>query len=93
MFPWQQCDFKIILVSKKESIKAVVGGPAMAGPLFLTEMVLAGPRFWPNMLLQDHFLKILLDLLNDLIGAYFKNDNRSVRWSIFRLPQGVKDSG
>ena len=32
--------------------KAVVGGPAgpaMAGPLFLPEMVLAGPHFWPNM--------------------------------------------
>ena len=31
--------------------KAVVGGPAgpaMAGPLFLPEMVLAGPHFWPN---------------------------------------------
>ena len=46
--------------------KAVVGGPAgpaMAGPLLLPEMVLAGPRFRPNMFLQGHFFsRFLLDL-------------------------------
>ena len=43
--------------------KAVVGGPAMAGPLFLPEMVLAGPHFWPNIFFQGRFLTFLLDLL------------------------------
>ena len=40
------------------SAKAVVGGaagPAMAGPLFLPEMVLAGPHFWPNTFLAGPF--------------------------------------
>ena len=43
--------------------KAVVGGPAglaMTGPLFLPEMVLAGPHFWPNIFLQGRFLTFLL---------------------------------
>ena len=38
--------------------KAVVGGPAgpaMAGPLFLPEVVLAGPHFWPNMFFAGLF--------------------------------------
>ena len=35
----------------------------MAGPLFLPEMVLAGPHFWPNIFLQGRFLTFLLDLL------------------------------
>ena len=38
--------------------KALVGGaagPAMAGPLFLPEMVLAGPHFWPNTFLAGPF--------------------------------------
>ena len=44
-------------VSKALS-KAVVGGPAgpaIAGPLFLSEMVLPGPRFWPNMFFAGPF--------------------------------------
>ena len=39
-------------------IKAVVrgaAGPAMAGPLFLLEMVLAGPHFWPDTFLAGPF--------------------------------------
>ena len=42
-----------------QQTKAVVdglAGQAMAGPLFLPEMVLAWPRLWPNMFLQGHFL-------------------------------------
>ena len=38
--------------------KAVVGGPAspaMAVPLFLPEMVLAGPHFWPNIFFAGPF--------------------------------------
>ena len=42
--------------------KAVVGGqagPAMAGPLFLPEMVLAGPHFWPNMFFTGPFSHVI----------------------------------
>ena len=42
--------------------KAVVGGPAgpaMAGPLFLPEMVLAGPHFWPNMFFAGPFSHVI----------------------------------
>ena len=38
----------------KKEVKAVVGGTAglaMAGPLFWPKMVLAGPLFWPIMFL------------------------------------------
>ena len=38
--------------------KAVVGGPAMAGPLFLPEMVLAGPHFWPNKFFAGPFSNV-----------------------------------
>ena len=65
--------------------KAVVGGmagPAIAGPLFLPEMVLAGPHFWPNTFfaglfshvssrpsLMIYFSMIKDELLNDLTEA------------------------
>ena len=37
------------VLTLREYLKAVVGGPAMAGPLFWLGMVLAGPHFWSNM--------------------------------------------
>ena len=46
------------LLRKLSGYKAVVGGavgPAMAGPLFLPEMVLARPHFWPNTILAVPF--------------------------------------
>ena len=49
-------------------LKAVVGGPAspaMAGPLFLPEMVLAWPHFWPNMFFcKAVFSRFLLDFFS-----------------------------
>ena len=67
------------------SCKAVVGGPAgpaIAGPLFLPEIVLAGPHFWPNSFfagsfsqvssrpsLMIYFSMIKDELLNDLTEA------------------------
>ena len=47
-----------ILEINRLPCKAVVGGlagPAMAGPLFMPEMVLAGPHFWPNIFLAGPF--------------------------------------
>ena len=44
--------------SATNQYKAVVGGPAgqaMARPLFLPEMILAGPRFRPNMFFTGPF--------------------------------------
>ena len=44
--------------SQPQYFKAVVGGaagPAMAGPLFLPEMVLAGPHFWQKTFLTGPF--------------------------------------
>ena len=40
-----------LIINNLAFYKAVVGGPAgpaMAGPLYLPKMVLAGPHFWPN---------------------------------------------
>ena len=48
--------FKYVKNSLKLTFfKAVVGGPAMAGPLFLPKMVLAGPHFWPNIFFAGPF--------------------------------------
>ena len=47
-----------LILHVKHGLKAVVGGaavPAMAGPLFLPEMVLAGSHFWPNTFLAGPF--------------------------------------
>ena len=71
------------------SDKAVVGGtagPAMAGPLFWPKMVLAGPLFRPIII-------IIFFLLGDFSADQILSnniDNQSVHRSMFCLPRGVK---
>ena len=59
-------DLLFKMVPLNNCFNAVVdgaAGSAMAGPLFLPEMVLAGPHFWPRHSWQGCFLTFLLDLL------------------------------
>ena len=76
--------------------KAVVGGLAMARTLSLPEMALAGPHFGQICffagLLSPVSSRTSLMIYFSIIKDLLFNDNYCMSWSIFRLPQGVKDS-